>query len=159
MSRRRIAVFTAVFIFIVGPSLCDSVRDTEHWPWSCYPMYSEMETGTKFNDMRLYGVLKRDRQTEFSLFTDERYLQPFDQSRLAEILAVVYKRPDIDLALKNCLDRYEAMRRAGRHNGPELAGIRVYRVYWTLDPDGKTIEHPDSKVLLGEYMSPAQGKS
>lgn len=159
MSRGRLLAFTGVFAIIAGPSFLDAVRDTEHWPWSCYPMYSEMERGTKFDDLRIYGVLKSDRQTEISLFTDERYLQPFDQSRMAEILAKTYWSPDFDKGLWNCLSRYEAMRRAGRHDGPELAGIRVYHVYWTLDPYGKTIEHPDSKVKMAEVMLPIDEKS
>jgi len=152
-------VFYCLFAFIVGGSALDLARDTEHWPWSCYPMYSWPERGTKFDVYRLYGVLKSDRQTEISLYTDERYLQPFDQSRMAEIIAATYGKPDFDKALWNCLNRYEAMRRAGRHDGPELAGLRAYHVFWTLDPYGKTIEHPDSKQKIAEVMLPEGGKS
>jgi hypothetical protein len=157
ISRGRLLVIYGLIAFIVGGSFLDLVRDTEHWPWSCYPMYSETERGTTFNDIRLYGVLASDQTKEISLFTDERYLQPFDQSRLAEILAVTYYKPGFTGAIENCLKRYESLRLAGKHDGPKLAGMRVYRVYWTLDPYGKTIEHPDRKVLLGEYMLPDAG--
>jgi len=164
ISRGRLAVIYGLILFIVGGSFLDLVRDTEHWPWSCYPMYSEPERGTKFDDVRLYGVLASDRTTEISLFTDERYLQPFDQSRIAEILRVVWDKPGFDKALWNCLNRYDALRKAGKHDGPELAGLRVYHVFWTLDPYGRTIEHPDSKDKLAEIMRPiavtsAGGKS
>ena len=160
ISRRRLLVIYGLIAFIVGGSFIDLVRDTEHWPWSCYPMYSYMETGTTFDDIRVYGVLP-DRTTEFSLYKDERYLQPFDQSRLTEILQVTYYKPGLTGALANCLKRYESLRLAGKHDGPQLVGMRVYRVYWTLDPYGKTIEHPDRKELLGEYMLPqaSQGAS
>lgn len=56
------------------------------------------------------------------------------------------------------------MCKAGKHDGPELAGLRVYHVFWTLDPYGRTIEKPDSKDKLAEIMkplpdAPAGGKS
>ena len=156
ISRPRLIVIYGLFTFILLGSLLDLVRDTEHWPWSCYPMYSYMETGTKFDDLRMYGVLNDG--SEISLYAYERYLQPFDQSRLAEILQVVDRKPEFSKALENCYQRYEAMRRAGKHDGPALVGMRVYHVYWTLDPYGKTIEHPDSKTRVGEYMEPGQGE-
>ena len=134
MPRRRILVAYGVMAFILVGSLLDCVRDTEHWPWSCYPMYSYMETGTTFDDYRLYGVSKKNPGTEISLFTDERYLQPFDQSRMAEILLAVQSSPRLHDGLLNCLTRYEALRHGGRHDGPELVKLRMYHVFWTLDP-------------------------
>jgi hypothetical protein len=159
ISRGRLAVIYGLFVLILGGSFLDLIRDTEHWPWSCYPMYSEPERGTTFDDVRLYGVLASDRTTEISLFTDERYLQPFDQSRIAEILRSVWDRPNFDKALWNCLNRYDAARKAGEHDGPELAGLRVYHTFWTLDPYGRTIEHPDRKDLLAQIMKPANQTS
>lgn len=154
MPRRRILTAYAVIALIVGGSLIDAIRDSEHWPWSCYPMYSYMETGTKFEDYRLYGVLKSDPNVEISLYTDERFTQPFDQSRLAVVFEQVIKSPRLDNGLINCLTRYEALRRAGRHSGPELSKLRLYHVYWTLDPMGATIEKPDRKVLVKEVSLP-----
>jgi hypothetical protein len=140
--------------FILGGSILDAVRDTEHWPWSCYPMYSYMQIGTTFDDYRLYGVAKQNPDTEISLFTDERYLQPFDQSRLAEILETVHGDPRLHDGLLNCLTRYEALRRGGRIDGPELVKLRMYHVLWTLDPFGATIEKPDRKELIDEVALP-----
>ena len=54
----RIFAAYGVMAFILGGSFLDCARDSEHWPWSCYPMYSEIETGTTFDDYRLYGVPK-----------------------------------------------------------------------------------------------------
>jgi hypothetical protein len=156
MLRRRILVVYGVMAFILGGSILDMVRDTEHWPWSCYPMYSYMQTGTTFDDYRLYGVPKQNPDTEISLFTDERYLQPFDQSRLAEILRAVQGDPRLHDGLLNCLIRYEALRRGGRHDGPELVKLRMYHVLWTLDPWGATIEKPDHKELVDEVALPAE---
>jgi hypothetical protein len=155
ISPARLWIIYGVFAFILVGSFLDLVRDTEHWPWSCYPMYSEPEHGTTFDDVRLYGVLASDPTQEISLYTDERFLQPFDQSRMNEILRSTWAKPGFDKALWNCLNRYDALRKAGKQDGPELAGLRVYNCFWTLDPDGKTIEHPDKKVLLSEIMKSA----
>jgi len=157
--RRRLIAIYALMLFILGGSFLDMARDSEHWPWSCYPMYSEIQTGTTFDDYRLYGVPKENPSTEISLFTDERYLQPFDQSRLALVLDEVHDDPGLHHGLQNCLTRYEALRKGGRHPGPELSAIRMYKVYWTLDPYGATIEKPDRKVLVDEVTAPANEKS
>jgi hypothetical protein len=159
MSRRRMLIVYAVILFIIGGSFLDLVRDSEHWPWSCYPMYSYPESGTTFNDLRLYGVPANDPKTELSLFTDERFIQPFDQSRMAEVLEKVWWLPEMQDGLRNCLRRYESLRRAGRHDGPALSSLRLYRVYWTLDPWGANIEKPDRKVLITEVSLPPIGKS
>ncbi len=158
MPRRRLLAAYAVMAIILGPSIVDSVRDSEHWPWSCYPMYSFMETGTKFDDYRLYGVPKDNPNTEISLFAHEQYLQPFDQSRLAEILHAVADSPRLHDGLLNCLKRYDALRRGGHHDGPELVKLRMYHVFWTLDPHGATIEKPDRRELIAEVSLPP-GKS
>jgi hypothetical protein len=159
MRRGRVLVVYGLMVFILGGSVLDAVRDTEHWPWSSYPMYSFMETGTTFDDYRLYGVPKENPNTEISLFTDERYLQPFDPSRMAEVLEIVNGEPGLHGGLANCLTRYEALRRGGRHEGPELVKLRMYHVFWTLDPRGATIEKPDRKELIDEVTLPASEKS
>ena len=159
MSRRRLLVVYGLIAFILGGSLLDCVRDTEHWPWSCYPMYSYPETATTFDDYRLYGVPKDNPDTEISLFLDERYLQPFDQSRLSLVLEESLWKPDLREGLENCLTRYEALRRGGRHEGPELVKLRMYHVFWTLDPAGANIEKPDRKELIEEVTMPATEKS
>jgi hypothetical protein len=159
MSRRRMFAAYGVILFIIGGSFLDLARDTEHWPWSCYPMYSYPESGTTFSDLRLYGVIAGDPKSELPLYNDERFVQPFDQSRMAEVLAKTSWMPGIDDGLRNCLKRYETLRRAGRHDGPALSGLRLYKVYWTLDPWGANIDKPDKKVLLHEVSLPPIGKS
>ena len=37
--------------------------------------------------------------------------------------------------------------------------LRMYRVYWTLDPYGATIEKPDRKVLIDEVTPAPNEKS
>jgi hypothetical protein len=56
--------------------------------------------------------------------------------------------------LQDCLKRYEALRSAGRHHGPPLQGMRLYRVDWKLDPWARNLDSPDQKKLLFEISKP-----
>ena len=156
LSRQRLLVAYAVIAVIAVGSFLDMARDTEHWPWSNYPMYSQPENDPQFNDLRLYGVPKSDPTTELSLYTDSRYLQPFDPSRLAMILETLSGQK-LHEGLLDCFNRYESLRRRGAHEGPPLQALRLYRCYWTADPAGSTIERPDRKVLIDEVDASPDG--
>lgn len=147
MGSRRLLLVYAVNAVIVGGSLFDLITDTEHWPFSQYPMYSYTEKSSSLTRLKLFGVTPEG--TEIPLY-DLRYLQPFDNSRLSAVLELVAKKHQLGEAARDCLLRYEALRRAGRHNGPPLQAVRVYRVYWVLDPWARNIERPDRKNLLVE---------
>lgn len=150
MSTRRLLIAYAAIAFILFGSILDLCRDTEHWPWSSYPMYSYAERGETFDDYRLYGVPKNAPNTEIALYNDSRYLEPFDASRLAEALKHSLSKPGLHKGLENCLQRYEQLRRSGEHNGPELSAIRLYHVFWTLDRTGRNIDRPDHKDLIDQ---------
>jgi hypothetical protein len=147
IARRRLLLAYAVIAIIVGCSLFDLITDTEHWPFSQYPMYSHTETSHSLTRIRLFGVTRDG--IEIPLY-DIRYLQPFDNSRLQAALERAAKKNQLSEAARDCLIRYEALRRVGRHNGPQLQSVRVYRVHWVLDPWARNIDHPDRKNLLVE---------
>src|SRR5262249_46660523 len=129
-------------------SLFDIIRDTEHWPFSQYPMYSQTEKSHSLTAFRLFGVTQDG--SEISLHDDMRYLQPFDNSRLPEALELVSESHQLKEAVLDCFLRYEALRRAGRHSGPQLKALRLYRVYWVLDPWARNVDHPNRKDLFVE---------
>jgi hypothetical protein len=150
MSRAGLLAAYGVIALIVGGSLFDLIRDKEHWPWSNFPMYSQVsEQGATFSDYRLYGVVKKD-QSEICLNCDGRYLQPFDPSRMTEALTTLAGDPKLHEGLADCLRRYELLRQSGGHDGPELSGLRMYRVTFTLDADGRNIDQPDAKQLIDQ---------
>src|ERR1700738_3901936 len=76
MLRWRLLAAYAVGAVILGGSLFDLVNDTEHWPFSQYPMFSYLETRTdgRFTLLRLYGVTQRQPLSEFPLDNNE-YLE------------------------------------------------------------------------------------
>ena len=156
MSRARLWVVYTLGAVILGGSLYDFVRDTEHWPFSTYPMFSEISLGNAYSILRLYGVVQRSPLIEIQL-DNNLYLQPFDNSRLADALERARQENKLDEAVTDCLARYEALRRAGRHNGPSLVAMRLYLVTWTPDSSARNIDRPDRKELLTEVAPRREG--
>jgi len=83
---------------------------------------------------------------------DSEVIYPFDQCRLTSALSRTYHDIDrrylIREQLRDCLNRYEARRRAGDHAGPPLAAVRLYEMYWTLDADASNVATPDARRLI-----------
>jgi hypothetical protein len=150
MARARLFVIYTLGAVILGGAFSDLVRDAEHWPFSAYPMYSELWLSKTYSTLRLYGVVQRSPLVEIQLDKNS-YLQPFDISRLNVALGGLQENK-LNEALNDCLTRYEALRRAGRHNGPPLVAMRLYKITWTLDPSATNIDLPDRKELLTEVI-------
>ncbi len=151
MSRPRVRVVYALMAVILGGSAYDVVRDKEHWPFSQYSMDSELVLSRKFSIIRLYGVVQQSPLVEIQL-DNNRYLRPFDASRLSEALGRALRQGKLEEGLADCLRRYETLRRAGIHGGPPLVGLRAYMVTWTVEESVSNIDRPDHKELLGEVV-------
>jgi hypothetical protein len=153
--RRRWLVYGLVTV-MVGGHLYDLVTDREHWPFSQYPMYAHAAREWSMLLPRLVGV-RSDGGGEVELW-ETRYLEPFDQSRLLQALQTILQEPDgrsrATAALADCLARYERRRRDGAHDGPALAGIRLYHVLWTLEPTAANVDHPDRRDLVLDVRQP-----
>jgi hypothetical protein len=153
MTRQRAMLVYSLVAMIAGGSLFDLLRDTDHWPFSSYPMYSWVLESHTLTTLRLYGVTVGEPQVEVPL-SDNRFLQPFDNSRLASAFDDIYDNPKrsylLNEAVRDCLLRYEALRRAGGHSGPRLQAIRLYRVFWALDSRARNVDQPDRKDFIVE---------
>lgn len=156
MSKSRLMVVYGLGAIIFGGALSDLVRDTEHWPFSQYTMYSQIEASKTYSMLRLYGVVQRSPLIEMQLDSN-LYLQPFDNSRLPFALERGLRENKLDEEVTDCLTRYEALRRAGRHHGPPLVAMRLYRLTWTLDPSASNVDRPDRKDLLTEVPLRREG--
>jgi hypothetical protein len=156
MSKPRLLVVYGLGAIILGGTLSDIVRDTEHWPFSQYPMFSQMEVSKTYSTLRLYGVVQRSPLIEVQLDSN-LYLQPFDNSRLLAGLQNALQKNRLDEGVTDCLTRYETLRRAGRHDGPPLVAMRLYRLTWTLDSSASNIDRPDRKELLTEVPPRREG--
>jgi hypothetical protein len=151
VTRRRRAFLNLVFAVLIGGSLYDIATDQEHWPFSQYPMFSTLWRTPTFSWLRLFGVDASGR--EFALSAN-RYIAPFDQSRLPKALRQIMDRPDgqreLQVALTDCLARYDALRTAHRHDGPPLAALRLYELVWTIEPNAANLDSPDTRTLVAE---------
>ena len=161
MARHRVWLVNAVVGLIALGSMYDIVRDTDHWPFSNYAMYSELQPAPTLTVLRLFGVTEGASPREFAL-TEAPVIQPFDQSRLsAAIAGMAYapeRREQLTPAQRDIMARYEQLRRAGRHSRPPLQAVRLYRVFWRLDPQALNLDRPDRKQLLFEVSaSPTEG--
>jgi hypothetical protein len=151
MTAIRRVVVNALLACLVCGSLYDIVRDSEHWPFSQYPMFSGIWRATTFRWYRLVGV----REDGGEVVLDRaRYIQPFDQSRLHLAFVQLAARADAGRALQsavaNCLSRYERQRVNGVHDGPPLRAMRLYLLEWRLEPDARNVDHPDGRQLVAE---------
>jgi len=146
----RRAFINLVIVGLLAGSLYDIVTDQEHWPFSQYPMFSGTWTSPSFTWLRLFGVTADGR--EFALDAN-RYIAPFDQSRLPKALRRMMEERDGDrrirTALPDLFSRYEQLR-GDTHDGPPLVALRLYELQWTIDPDARNIERPDSRRFIAE---------
>jgi hypothetical protein len=151
MSQSRRALLNLVFLAFIAASLYDIVTDQEHWPFSQYPMFSDVWRAPKFTWLRLFGVTAEGQ--EFPL-DNNRYVSPFDQSRLPKALRQMLKEPDaqprVRMAVEDCLARYEVLRIEGQHGGPPLQAMRLYELEWTIDANAANVDYPDRKTFIAE---------
>jgi hypothetical protein len=146
---RRVFI-NLVLVGLIAGSAYDIVTDQEHWPFSQYPMFSGIWKSPTFTWPRLFGVTVEGR--EFPLDAN-RYVAPFDQSRLPKALRRMMDEPDGDrrlrAALPDLLARYEQLRGVS-HEGPPLVALRLYELEWTIDPNAANVDHPDRRRFIAE---------
>jgi hypothetical protein len=157
VSKYRLWLVYAAIVTIIGGSLYCIVTDREYWPFSQYPMFASIRGDGPRSSLRLYGITEGKSVTEIPLVSS-KYIQPFDRSRIMAALRQIRRREDykslLTPALTDCLRRYEALRRAGRHSGPPIQGIRLYQLdWWYGDPSSYAVNKPDKRELLAEVLS------
>ena len=151
MTPLRRAFLSLVFAGLICGSLYDIVRNEEHWPFSQYPMFNGVWRSPTFTWLRLFGVT--DSGDEFPLDSN-KYIAPFDQSRLPKALRQVVRNPEraprLHEALSGMLRRYDELAREGHHQGPPLAALRLYELEWTIHPQAANVDRPDRRQLISE---------
>jgi hypothetical protein len=156
MSRRRLVFAHVVIGTLILGSYCAIVLDEEYWPFSPYPMYSSILDDKMYSGMRLYGVTQGEPHREI-LLRDSDYVRPFHPFVLEAAWEQMHlkenrkeRRRALNEALLDSLRRYEELRMAGRHDGPRLKGMRLYRERWQLDAQAENLNRPDHRRLIAE---------
>ena len=151
MTPTRRTIVNTVLAALIAGSAYDIVTDQEHWPFSQYPMFSGVWRSPTFTWLRLFAVTADGR--EFPLDAN-RFIEPFDQSRLPKALKRILDGRDgkarVKDALADCLARYEELRRQKRHEGPQLSALRLYELEWTIDPEAANLDRPDRRAFVAE---------
>jgi hypothetical protein len=148
-----VLIHAGLALLIVG-SAFDIIVGREHWPFSHYPMYSEVERDTLTSvKLHLYGVPAGAPGQEIYLM-EQPFIQPFDMTRLNTALRRLKRRPAAEPLLREAVqdvaDRYMRLQAAGRHDGPPLAHLRLYRLQWRLDPQLRNLAVPEMRDLVLE---------
>jgi hypothetical protein len=140
--RRRLLANGILLAILLGQAVA-IVADRELWPFSPYPMFSTV-LGPTVARFWLSGV--RADGTEIAL----RARSAFHPFRLAQLEGALERMdpPELAAATRDLLARYEARREAGRHDGPPLAALRIYRVVWQTDAAAGA--DPIARELLSE---------
>ena len=157
---RRIVVYAAVSAVVLG-SVYAIVRDQpyekELWPFSSYPMYSRVWRGRAVTRYRLFGVVRDDPAGREIPMNRREYTLPMDFSRFYFSLDRIRQKSGgsgLEPAIRNTLERYEAQRAAGLHDGPPLSAIRLYEQRWRLDPSAADRTKPLASRVVLEVRAP-----
>jgi len=151
MSRPRLLLAHLLIAGVVGGSLYDIVTRQEHWPFSNYPMFSDVHRSSVLRWPRLYGVTAEGDEVPLLSY---RELWPLDQSRLPIGLRALYTEAGADqrvrTALRDVLRRYESRRPSGAHSGRPLVAVRLYLVSWPIEPFAANLNRPNDRRLLAD---------
>ena len=155
MPRSRTLLLNAVTILLIFGSLFCIVFDEEYWPFSQYPMFNGVAREYSVAELRLYGITQGESHREIPLLTlTSDYIEPFDEVRLQIALQRIASAPNsdshLDKALLDLLERYEQLRRAGRHDGPPLQSIRLYSTSSQFEPQRVNVDFPRHRQLIAE---------
>ncbi len=94
MSKPRFLLANGVIVFLIVCSFVALAIDTEPWPFSNYPMFSNLQNGTgrdySLGKSQFYGVLREEPHQEIPLRGS--YIQPFKDDRLINYFVVFHPR-------------------------------------------------------------------
>lgn len=160
MTKHRVLLVHAVIVSLIVGSLYAVIKDKEYWPFSHYPVFSRVEQDYSVSSKQLYGVTQEEPHREIPLRSPD-YVQPFDQGRLMQSLTRMNSRGKLEkrqqllnVALLDCLRRYEKLRLAGLHEGPPLQGMRLYEEQWQIDARAENVDEPNQRELVAEVEQP-----
>jgi hypothetical protein len=146
MTRGRRSLLSALFLFLIGGQAFDVGFKREDWPFSSYPMYSNVHLPiVVIEDLFGFGAAG-----EFELAA-RRHFAPLDNARFQRGLKQVVRANDggarYDAMIETLFRRYESLREAGAHDDPPLLGVRSYRSEWDIESGAVNRHTPDRRTL------------
>ena len=133
MTRERLILVNILIAILVAGSAYAVFTDEERYPFSPYPMYSDIDTDRSVKRLELVGLSMEDPPREVPLIIMQQ-LPPWDDARLMKSFRTLLKqsghRSKIRAALRDLISQYEAHRVAGHHQGVPLRGFKLYWLHW-----------------------------
>jgi len=130
------------FLVPISIQSCYLFRQADGWLFGNFSLFSALSKSTRDTRYSIYGVRQGER-TELRL-DESAYWAPLDLIRIRAALVLVARasKDDEGRFLEALRERYRLNAERGRHGGPPLESIRIYRVTydWTAGVDHPTIE-------------------
>ena len=130
------------FLVPISIQSCYLFRQADGWLFGNFSLFSALSKSTRDTRYSIYGVRQGD-GTELRL-DESAYWAPLDLIRIRAALVLVARasKDDEGRFLEALRERYRLNAERGRHGGPPLESIRIYRVTydWTAGVDHPTIE-------------------
>lgn len=144
--RRKLLVF-GLLAFLVGGQAWAMITQEEHWPFSPYPMYADVNATPTIRMTRLIGLTPAPEHRELTM----------DAAWLRKEFARAARHPQAHERLQRLMRTY--VKHYGWTNpvdptGKPLEAFRVYEQVWYLRPDAGNRQQPDENRLLAEYPHP-----
>jgi hypothetical protein len=159
MTKSRVVLLSTVSLLLIIGSLFSLILDEEYWPFSPYPMFSKVAgKASSAPTLQLYGVTQEEPHDEILIPTDRSlYIGPFDGPRFIAALRRMQSEHNpkkssrlLNKGLLDSLKRYEKSRLAGRHDGPPLQGLKLYKVKGYSEAGLDNVDRPDDRKLVAE---------
>lgn len=153
-------VFAIAAILILGHGY-DIAAQTEHWPFSFYPMYGRVQKKQRLTVLALYGVMQEGSRTRLERIVSGDFVPPLSETRMRNILMTSWgrdgsaknaKRDTADI-LHDYLKRYEARRIQGLHDGPPMIEAQLCQVMYGIKPDAASQKPRSIDPLIGVRLN------
>ena len=155
--RRMVSASAVLFLLCCG---FEVVTGREHWPFSPYPMFSEVEEPREALRYRAWGDALDPAVGTVEL-ARSAWIAPFHHVRLGSAIKHLARqeRPEAALhrAARELLVRYEQRRRAGEHQGPALRSLRLVELRFALRLDERFGRPMEVKTLATADLQDAFG--
>jgi hypothetical protein len=153
----RVWLVNGLVAALVLGHLMEVARQTEHWPFSNYPMWARVSKEWTETQVVPVGVLADNPSEEVPL-NDPAYFAPMPVYYQRLNFRSAARKPGLrDRMLGDYLNRYERRRQSDEHDGPPLRAIRLYELYWTMDRGATNAATPERRTLIYEYPPAAKG--
>lgn len=155
ISKSRRTLVNLMLFGLLGGSAYEIGTRGEHWPFSSYPMFSKTRKEARVVHYALVAVPQSGAEA-FPLY-QSKHIHPFLWYRQRAAFKRMLEKPDGKAAAKeglaDTMARYERGRQQGRHEGPPLRALRLYRVEWSIDPDAPDLVRKEERSFIVETLA------